>query len=91
MPCIQCRYYELACTHPAVSEIRVNPVTGKPKIVYLSGEEARSEAGACGPEGALFDSRSLPALVVISVLSTTVGRWTAAIAVLVGSAWIFGY
>ena len=57
LPCIQCRYYELACTHPAVGEIKVNPVTGKPRVVHASAEEARAETGACGPEGALFDSR----------------------------------
>jgi hypothetical protein len=44
-----------------------------------SGEEARSETGACGPEGALFDSRSAPALVVVNFLSTALAdglRWS---------------
>jgi hypothetical protein len=89
-PCINCRYYELACTHPATSRIKVSPVSGKPKVVYVSGEEARAESGDCGPEGALFDPRSLPALMLVSVLSTSLGRWSAGIAALLGCAWLFG-
>jgi hypothetical protein len=77
LPCIKCRYYELACTHPAVSEIRANPETGAVKVSPADAMEARSENGLCGPEGALFDSRSLPGLVFVNVLSTSVGRWTA--------------
>jgi hypothetical protein len=90
-PCINCRYYELACTHPAVSKISVSPISGKAKVVHLSGEEARSETGACGPEGALFDSRSLPGLIVVSALSHPVGRWVLGFTALILFAGIFGY
>ena len=89
-PCINCRYYELACTHPAVSKISVSPISGKAKVVHLSGEEARSETGACGPEGALFDSRSPVGLAVVSVLSTSLGRWVTVVGVLAGCAYLFG-
>jgi hypothetical protein len=70
LPCIQCRYFEVVCTHPAASELRVSPISGKPKIKHFAAEKARAEDGACGPEGALFDSRSLPGLVVVSVLTS---------------------
>jgi hypothetical protein len=90
LPCIKCRYYELVCTHPAVSEIKANPETGKVKAEPAFARDARSEEGACGPEGALFDARSIPGRVVVEVLSTSIGRWTTAIAVIAGCAWLFG-
>lgn len=75
LPCIQCRYYELVCTHPAVGRFKINPETGKGKLIPEFAEVARSEAGACGPEGALFDSRSAPAVAIISVLAHPLARW----------------
>ena len=73
LPCIKCRYYELACTHPAVSEIRANPETGAVKVSPADAMEARSDNGLCGPEGALFDSRSPIASAAISFLSSKSG------------------
>jgi hypothetical protein len=74
-PCIQCRYFELVCTHPAVSQITVDPVTGSVKSSPLDAEKARAEDGACGPEGALFDARSLPGQVFIAFLTSRPGKW----------------
>jgi hypothetical protein len=79
LPCIKCRYYELVCTHPAVAEIKANPETGKVKMIPEFAKDARAEGGPCGPEGALFDPRSLPAQALVSMLSTGSGRWIAAI------------
>lgn len=76
MPCVQCRYFTLSCSHPAVMEIRADPVTGVVSSrSTMTAAEARAESGPCGPEGALFDSRSLPASVLVSMLSTSAGRW----------------
>lgn len=74
-PCIQCRYYEFVCTHPAVSKIGMDPVSGTASVDYLAAEKARAEDGACGPEGALFDARSLPGQVAVLILSKAWGRW----------------
>jgi hypothetical protein len=76
LPCINCRYFELNCTHPAAGEINVSPVSGKISAVYHDAEKARAEDGACGPEGALFDARSLPGQLAIGFLTSTVGKWT---------------
>jgi hypothetical protein len=75
LPCIRCRYFELVCTHPAVSRITVDPVTGAVKSDPLDAAKARADDGACGPEGALFDARSVPGQIAVAVLSTTLGRW----------------
>ena len=72
-PCIQCRYFEIHCTHPAASEITMNPVTGKPRVKHFDPEKMRAPDGPCGPEGALFDSRSLPGLIVVNALTS---KWT---------------
>jgi hypothetical protein len=85
LPCINCRYYELVCTHPAASTIKADPETGKIKTKPAFAKDARAEDGPCGPEGALFDSRSLPGLIAVSVLSHPVGRWFA-----IGGALILG-
>lgn len=69
-PCINCRYYQFACTHPAVAEVVVDPETGATKSHAADPKIARSEDGACGPEGALFDSRSVPGLAVAYVFSS---------------------
>lgn len=72
-PCINCRYFEIHCTHPAASEIKVSPISGKTKVVHFDAEKVRAEDGACGPEGALFDSRSFPGLVFMSVVTSRAG------------------
>lgn len=74
-PCYKCRYYELACEHPAVAEVLTDPVSGTVKIVAESADTARSPSGRCGPEGALFEERSLPGQFAIWLLATTKGRW----------------
>ena len=74
-PCINCRYYKFGCTHPAVSEISVNPETGKTKLRAANPKLARSEDGPCGPEGALFDSRSVPGLAFAYVFSSKWRIW----------------
>ena len=91
LPCIKCRYYELVCTHPAVVQIKANPETGKVKLKPVFAEDARSEAGACGPEGALFDGRSLPAALLVEVLANPSGRWILGSAVVILLCGIFGY
>lgn len=85
-PCINCRYYEFACTHPAVSEITVNPETGKTKSRAADPMVARSEGGACGPEGALFDARSSPGLALAYIFSSKWRIWAAAWAVVIAVA-----
>lgn len=72
-PCINCRYYELVCTHPAVAEFRVDPETGKGKMKPEFAKVARSETGPCGPDGALFDSRSPLGLTIVSAITS---HWT---------------
>ena len=89
-PCIHCRYYELACTHPAVGEFVTNPITGTGKLVPLEAEKARAVDGPCGPEAALFDPRSLPATVLVEMLSSSIGRWVLGIGGLIGLAYLFG-
>lgn len=74
-PCIQCRHWEMACTHPAVALISINAETGSVKTQAVLARDARAPDGLCGPEGALFDQRSLPATIIISILSTAGGRW----------------
>lgn len=74
-PCINCRYYEFACTHPAVSTITVNPETGKAKSKAADPIVARSEGGPCGPEGALFDPRSAIGLAVAHIFSSKWRIW----------------
>jgi hypothetical protein len=91
LPCIKCRYYELVCTHPAVSEIKANPETGKVKAEPAFARDARSEEGACGPEGALFDARSIPGQVIVEVLSSSPGRWIIGTALVILLCGIFGY
>jgi hypothetical protein len=76
LPCIQCRYFEIVCTHPAASEVAVSPITGKAKMTHLDAVKVRAEDGACGPDGELFDSRSPVGLAVVSVLSSSLGRWS---------------
>lgn len=80
-PCVQCRYFEIHCTHPAVSKVSVSPITGGTSAKYPLAEDVRAEDGACGPEGALFDARSVPGQLVVSFLMSGVGRW----ALLIGS------
>ena len=75
-PCINCRYFEIHCTHPAASEVRVSPISGKTKTVHYDAEKVRAEDGACGPEGDLFDSRSFPGLVFMSVVTSRAGIFT---------------
>jgi hypothetical protein len=74
-PCINCRYFEIVCTHPAASKITVSPVSGKTRIEHFAAEKIRADDGACGPEGALFDSRSLPGLVVVGALTSKPALW----------------
>lgn len=91
LPCVQCRYWLLTCNHPAVAEIHVNPVTGAAKLKpTMTGEEARDEAGPCGPEAALFEPRSLPATVFVSMMSTSGGRW-GLLGIGLGVAWLLGF
>ena len=78
-PCLNCRYYKFACTHPAVAEIVVNPETGKTKSRAADPKVARSEDGACGPEGALFDARTAPGLVLAYIFSSKWRIWAALI------------
>jgi hypothetical protein len=78
LPCIKCRYYELVCTHPAVIEVRANPETGKVKAVNIDAAKARAEDGACGPEGALFDSRSLLGLAAVEIFTKRWSWWVVA-------------
>lgn len=75
-PCIQCRYFEIVCTHPAAIGLKVSPVSGKAKADYPDAEKVRAEDGACGPEGALFDARSVPGQMIASVLNSSAGRWS---------------
>jgi hypothetical protein len=89
LPCIKCRYYELVCTHPAVAAVKANPETGTVKVQPEFAKDARSESGVCGPEGALFDARSPVGLAVVSVLSTSVGRWAVFIGLMVLGDWMF--
>ena len=89
-PCVSCRYYELACTHPAISKISVDPESGLTKAVPVDAKEARSEEGMCGPEGALFDSRSLPGLIVSQMLMTNTGRWTLGVGAFLTCCALFG-
>ena len=74
-PCIQCRYFEIVCTHPAATQISVSPVSGDASATYPDAAKVRAEDGACGPEGALFDSRALPGLIAVSVIKSVWGRW----------------
>lgn len=73
-PCLHCAHYELACSHPAVAVIHSDPVTGTVRTVAVDAALARAEGGACGPEGALFEERSLPGRVAIWLFATTGGR-----------------
>jgi hypothetical protein len=41
----------------------------------VDAEKARAEDGACGPEGALFDARSLPGQIFIAFLTSRPGKW----------------
>jgi hypothetical protein len=91
LPCVKCRYWELACTHPAVIEVSVNPVTGNARTKAVHPEDARSEEGLCGPEGALFDARSPLGLTVVSVLSTSTGRWIVGLSLAVGLSALLGW
>lgn len=75
LPCVQCRYFELVCTHPAAIGLKVSPVSGRAKADYPAADKVRAEDGACGPEGALFDSRSPGGLAVVSVLTSRLGPW----------------
>ena len=83
LPCVQCRYFELVCTHPAASEISVSPISGATKATHFDAAKVRADDGACGPEGALFDARSVPGQLVIGFLSTSIGRWGVFIALAV--------
>lgn len=76
MPCIQCRYFELVCTHPAAIDLNVSPISGKASANYPDAAKVRAEDGVCGPEGALFDSRSVPGHVIAAVINSTIGRWS---------------
>jgi hypothetical protein len=89
-PCIQCRHYSLACTHPAVSKAKPDPVSGGVRFEHADAVEARAENGPCGPEGALFEHRSLPGSVAVYFLSTASGRWILGIGALVTGAYLFG-
>lgn len=73
-PCLHCAHYELACQHPAVAEVRADPVTGTVKLRSVDAAIARGVDGACGPEGALFEERSLPGKMAIWLFATTPGR-----------------
>lgn len=73
-PCLHCAHFELACSHPAVAAIRADPVTGTVRTVAVDAALARAENGACGPEGALFEERSLPGKAAIWLFATTGGR-----------------
>lgn len=90
LPCIQCRYFEIVCTHPAAGEIKVSPISGKAKATYLAAEKARAEDGVCGPEGALFDARSAPGQIVVAFLSSRTGLWGLFIAGAILIDWLAG-
>jgi hypothetical protein len=90
-PCIQCRHYSLACTHPAISKIRPDPVSGSVKSEHADAAEARGEGGLCGPEGALFEHRSLPGSVAVYMLSSAPGRWIIGFALFLLVAGLLGY
>jgi hypothetical protein len=75
LPCIQCRYFEIVCTHPAAIGLKVSPVSGQAKADYPAADKVRAEDGVCGPEGALFDARSPVGLAAVAVLTSKLGPW----------------
>ena len=83
-PCIECRYFEIHCTHPAASEYKLSPITGKAKAKHFDAEKIRAEDGVCGPEGALFDSRSLPGVLFMQAMTSKWTWWAAAFVAAVG-------
>lgn len=81
----------MVCNHPAVAEVRVDPVTGTAKLEpTISPADARAEDGPCGPEGLLFDTRSVPATVLVALLSSDGGRLLVGLTALIGAATLFG-
>ena len=76
-PCINCRYFEITCTHPAASLVKVSPVSGRVTTTHLAADKVRAEDGACGPEGALFDPRSPLGYAVVSVITSKWFGWAA--------------
>jgi hypothetical protein len=89
-PCLKCRHYELVCTHPAVIGVNADPEMGTVKIEKVFAKDARSEDGACGPEGVLFDPRSMPGMMLVSMLTSPVGRWALGISGFVAACYLFG-
>jgi hypothetical protein len=51
----------------------------------------RSEGGLCGPEGALFESRSLPASVLVYLACSSPGRWIVGFALFLLIVGLLGY
>lgn len=89
-PCIHCRFYELVCLHPSVAAIETNRETGSAKLIGANVQQARSDDGLCGPEGALFTERPLLGRLAVEAVSTNRGRWALVAAGLFG-AWLMGY
>lgn len=89
-PCVQCRHYSLVCTNPAVAKITVSPETGVISSKGIDAREARSESGPCGPEGVLWEERSLPAAVLVGMLQTTAGRWVLGLGTMIAVIALFG-
>lgn len=89
-PCIQCRYYALDCSHPALATFTTNPVTGSVKQTNADPDEARGVNGHCGPEGALWEARSLPGAVLVGMLRTTSGKIVLLLSSGLGLSWLFG-
>lgn len=87
--CIHCRHFELACTHPAVTEVKVSPISGNTKIIPVDAEVARAESGICGPEAALFDPRSVPGQIAVAVITSRSGQITLVLAALLVGALLF--
>ena len=89
-PCIQCRHYSLACTHPAVGQVIPDPETGSVKLKSVAAADARAPDGACGPEGALFDARSPLGAAAVYMVSTTSGRWALGLSLFLLGCTLFG-
>jgi hypothetical protein len=89
-PCVQCRHYAVVCTHPAVAKITINPETGAVSSSGVDARNARANDGLCGPEGALWEARSLPAATMIAMLQTTTGKMVAIVSFGLVVSWLGG-
>jgi hypothetical protein len=89
-PCVQCRHFAVVCTHPAIAKITVSPETGSVSSSGVDARVARSEEGLCGPEGVLWEERSLPAAVLVGMLQTSAGRWIMGLGGVIAVVALFG-